>query len=1137
VKEYKTPAQFVAPSNIIDIDRESIAPDMLSLIELTQQQINVVVSTVPGGAKNVQDIYPLSPLQEGMLFHRLLNEQRDTYVLSTLFELQSRAQMQALIDALKNVINRHDILRSAVLWEELPRPLQIVYRTTILPIEDLVLDGGRDAVEQLKERMRPGHERMDLRKAPLMRLQLAADPDGVRWYALLRVHHVVCDHQSLRVLVAEALTLLEGNGGALPLPVAYRDYVAQALTHVPTKEADVYFRSKLGDIDEPTAPFGLVNVHGDGGQIEEASRALDPALARKIRIQVRRSRVSAARLFHAAWAIVVALTSGRSDIVFGTVLLAARQRSARARRMLGMSVNTLPLRLRLHDLTVEGLVQHVCQELEELLNYEQVPLTLAQRCSGIVGTAPLFSALLNYRHSMASAQAEGVFTSGVRVLARGEAWTNYPVALAVDDLGEGFVLTAQTNLPVYPYRIMGYLETAMQSLMDALEHAPQTPALSLSILPQPERDQVIDAFNATRALYPSEKLIHDLFEDQVSRVGSETAIVYGRQSLRYSELNMKANQLARYLRAKGVGPDQLVGIFVERGVDMVVALLGILKAGGAYLPLDPNYPGERLEFMLRDAAPRILLTQASLREKLYNAEADVIVLDDSWSEISKNDASNVDSKAFGLRSHHLAYVIYTSGSTGFPKGVMIEHRHVLNLWSGLERLYGQSTSCQRIALNASLNFDASVQQVVQLLSGRTIFVIPQEVRRDPHMLLRFLHENQIEAIDCTPSQLRSWIAAGLLKQDPCSLRVALVGGEAIDVELWGDLTRCPNIEFFNVYGPTECTVDATAARLKGDLTAPHIGQPMVNRRVCILDRDGRLAPIEVVGEIYIGGAGIARGYLNRPELTAEKFVTAPVFGADVHARVYKTGDLGRWRGDGTIEYWGRNDNQVKIRGYRIELGEIEAQLTRYDNVKEAVVMLSKEGPGEQRLVAYVVPENSSDSGPAAEELRAHLKLVLPDHMVPTTFVVLERMPLTPSGKLDRGALPAPDADVSASQQYQPPQGESEIMLAGIWAELLRVERVGREDNFFDLGGHSVLAMQVTARVNSLLTIEMPVRLLFEMPTVKELATQVNDLRRARLLDSIAEGGSEMEELLEQLASMPESQVDQLLGELSVREKL
>ncbi|MEP7242924.1 MAG: amino acid adenylation domain-containing protein [Gammaproteobacteria bacterium] len=1087
----------VPPPNLITADCERITPALLPLVELDQRQIDNIVQTVPGGAANVQDIYPLSPLQEGMHFHHLLNSANDTYVLSTLFELDSNARIVALTRALQSVIDRHPILRTAVLWDDLPGPVQVVYRRATLQVAERSLDPARSAIEQVKEWMRPQGQQIHLRKAPLVRLLIAPDLHNKPCYALVQVHHLVCDHQSLRQIVDETMACVDGRESPPSASAPYRNYVAHALAHGATSDAAPFFRAKLADVTEPTAPFGLLNVHGDGSRIEEYGEMLDPQLAAHVRTQARHLGVSPARVFHAAWALVVACASGRNDVVYGTVLSPPRQQRVKIERMLGMAVNTLPLRLQLHAATATELVTQTHDQITQLLDHVHAPLTLAQRCSGLAAHEPLFTSILNYRHSAPTGDTEETHSGGIQVLARGEAWSNYPVSLTVDDKGAGFLLTAQVDQRIGPGRVLSYMQTAVHSLSDALDSAPHTPALALAVLPQSELRQIDALSCGLYADYPHKKLIHQLFAEQVARTPYTLAAVHDAQSLTYAGLNQRANQLARYLQIKGVGPGQLVGLCIGRGLDMLVGLLGILKAGAAYVPLDPEYPRERLAYLLEDASPHVVLTHEQWQGRLPDAGRSIVALDRDWDEIARHSVDNIETDECLLPTRRCAYVIYTSGSTGHPKGVMIGHESVVNLWQGLEELYRHRASPRRVALNASLNFDASVQQIVSLLSGRTLFVLLQELRRDASLLLRFLTENCIEAIDCTPSQLKSWISAGLLESEHHSMCMALVGGEPIEADLWSQLAQCRSIDFYNVYGPTECTVDATVARLNGDATAPHIGRPMANRRIHILDQRGRPTPIAVAGEIYIGGAGVGHGYLNRPELSTQRFVSDP-FSADAQARLYKTGDLGRWRADGMIDYLGRNDDQVKIRGFRIELGEIETQLSRHPQVREVVVNARDDAAGEKRLVAYaVVAPEAGAAKPTADTLREYLKEALPEHMVPSAFVILERLPLTPSGKLDRRALPAPEHRDYASQQYEAPQGEIEAVLAGVWQRLLHVERVGRNDNFFELGGHSLLATRVASRVRELLRTDVPVKAVFDAPTLKKLSAFIEGQRRAR----------------------------------------
>ena len=518
------------PPNLIPAECEAIDPSMLPLIELGPEQIERIVRTVPGGVRNIQDIYPLAPLQEGILFHHLLGQKGDTYIATTLFQFSSRPELDAFISALQGVVDRHDVLRTAVLWEDLPQPVQVVWRRARLPIDEIELDRDRDSVEQLEERMTTQNERLELRQAPLMRLEVAADVQGAQWYALLHSHHLAGDRVSLEIITSEVMAHHRGRANELPRPVPYRNHVAQTLAQRSSEEAKTFFRKRLGHIDEPTAPFGILDVHGDGRQVAEATRQIDGRLAERVRSQAKRLKVSVATLLHAAWGLVVSVTSGRAEVVFGTVLSGRMQDTSESQHAIGMLINTLPLRLRLQDLTVGELVQQTQRELMELVKYEQFSLTSAQRCSSVSGSAPLFTALLNYTQSAPNSEAGWVsVASEMRVL--GSRWrTNYPFALSVEDDGEGFALIAQTDRRIDPYRLLDYLRTALQSLVESVDESLQIPALALAVLPENERRQVTEIFNATRVALPRNRLVHGMFEDQVKRTPAAIALLYEQQN-------------------------------------------------------------------------------------------------------------------------------------------------------------------------------------------------------------------------------------------------------------------------------------------------------------------------------------------------------------------------------------------------------------------------------------------------------------------------------------------------------------------------------------------------------------------------------------------------------------------------------
>ncbi|OWO78932.1 non-ribosomal peptide synthetase, partial [Photorhabdus luminescens] len=549
------------------------------------------------------------------------------------------------------------------------------------------------------------------------------------------------------------------------------------------------------------------------------------------------------------------------------------------------------------------------------------------------------------------------------------------------------------------------------------------------------------------------------------------------QTLSYAELNVRANRLAHQLIALGVVPEQRVAICVSRSPAMVVALLAVLKAGGAYVPLDPVYTSERLTHILTDAAPTIVLADNIGRDVLGEKTlAALTVLDPNILPDQVDSNPQIPT----LTARHLAYVIYTSGSTGMPKGVMVEHRSLLNLHGALTaQVFAPSSVSYRVSLNASMAFDAALQNILGLLNGYTLVIVPQDVRVDGAALLQFLATANLDVLDCTPMQLEMLLAAGLSEHQKAL--TLLIGGESIPQQTWQTIAGIPQLTAYNVYGPTECTVDATLASIEPAHPYPTIGRPLANTRLYLLDNSGHPVPLGAIGELYVGGAGVARGYLNRAELTAERFLVDP-FSDKPGARMYRTGDLARYLPDGNLEFLGRNDQQVKIRGFRIEPGEIEARLAEYPAVREVAVLALGDGQ-DKRLVAYVVADANEG---LINSLREHLRSQLPDYMVPSAFVRLDAFPLTPNGKLDRRALPAPDSDAVARQVYAAPEGETEIALAAIWCELLGVEQISRYDSFFALGGHSLLAVRMIERLRHL-GLTLAVRDLFQSPVLSELA--------------------------------------------------
>ncbi|TFF33719.1 non-ribosomal peptide synthetase, partial [Pseudomonas sp. RIT623] len=1039
------------PANLIPAGCGRITPELLPLIELDQAVIEQIVACVPGGAANVQDIYPLAPLQEGILYLHLSSAAADPYALRAHLRFDSPARLSAFAQALEQVIARHDILRTAVLWEGLAQPVQVVWRQAplqVLPLEERQL------------------ARLDLAQAPLIRLLHRPEAGSTRVEAVLQFHHIVLDHVAMQAVQAEMRGYLLGQDLPLPPSVPYRNYVVQARQGVSEAQHEAFFRAQLGDIDEPSLPFGLREVQGDGLAIEVAEVEFVGQRYQRLREQARQLGVSSASLLHLAWARLLAAACGKDRVVFGSVLLGRLQGGEGSERALGMFINTLPLRVDLAGVSVREGVQALQRDLSALLVHEHASLALAQRCSQVAAPLPLFSAMLNYRQSSrASAQADA--WQGIETLGS-EGHSNYPLALDVDDFGDSLRLGVRVTPQVGAQRVCEQLLHVLDGLLQALAHQPDSALTEVPVLAPAERRQVLQGFNDTARAYHLEQTLHGLIEAQVRRTPDALAVTAEEGVLSYRQLDEQANRLAHHLIGLGVEPDDRVAICVERGLSMVVGLLAILKAGGAYVPVDPEYPAERIRHMLSDSAPVAVLVQAATGTVAEGAR--LVDLDQPTWLAQPATAPQVA----GLTPRHLAYVIYTSGSTGLPKGVMNEHAGVVNRLLWMQDAYPLGAA-DVVLQKTPFSFDVSVWEFLwPLQTGARLVMARPGGHRDPEYLREVIRAEQVTTLHFVPSMLDVFLAHGQLQ--PERLKRVLCSGEALP----GSLVRrfqaqLPSVELHNLYGPTEAAVDVSAWHC---VTAPDntpIGKPIANTTLYVLDTHGQPVPRGVPGELYIGGVQVARGYLNRAELTAERFIDDP-FASRAGARLYRTGDLARHLADGNLEYLGRNDDQVKIRGLRIELGEIQACLTRVEGIKEAVVLAR-----DQRLVAYY-----TGAAQTVDTLRAALLGQLPEFMVPASFTHLDALPLSPNGKLERKALPAPDVP---QQAYEAPQGEVETLLAQLWSELLGVAQVGRHDNFFELGGHSLLAVTLTARLRKA-GLRADVRVLFGQPTLAALAAAV-----------------------------------------------
>ncbi|WP_414445210.1 amino acid adenylation domain-containing protein [Burkholderia sp. 22PA0106] len=1070
----------IAPPNRIAEGTTRITPDLLTLIDLSQHDIDTVTQRVPGGAANIADIYPLTPLQEGILFHHLMNRDGDAYLLSMQVSLDTQAHAERFVAALNEVVGRHDILRSAVLWEGLPQPLQVVQRHVAIEVERPAPEAGTagaagatDIAAWLRHRYDPHHYRLDIRDAPLLRVAIVEDAGNQRWLMQLLSHHLIADHTSLELVIGEIRQIVQGASDRLPPPVAFRDFVARSVAGRGDAAHEAFFTEMLAPLTQPSAPYGLLNVRGDGSDLDEATLELGAALSGRLRQQARSLGVSVASVMHLAWARVLAAACGHRDVVFGTVLLGRTQGGAGVERAMGMLMNTLPVRFHVGALNVRDAVRQAQATLAGLLRHEHASLALALRASPLGAGTPLFSSLLNYRHTDAAAERGEAAWGGFRQLAFKER-THYPVGMMVDDLGRDFRLTAQIGGDVKPDAVCMAMHTVLENLVTALETTPALALDAVRVMPEAERAQVLHGWNDTAMACERAQSVQGMFEAQVARTPDAVAVRFDDEVLTYAQLNARANRLADHLVTRGVGPDVMVGICMHRGIDLLAALLGVMKAGGGYLPLDPAFPAERLAMMLDDAQPAFVLTNDGLLAD-HERRLDL----SEWPD--GDDDFRVESRPDG---DQIAYILYTSGSTGRPKGVQVTQHGMLNILMSLQRDLKLEAQDKLLSVS-TLSFDiAALELCLPLFSGACVVIASRETALDPAKLSTTLEQQQITAMQATPSTWRMLMDFGWT---PSTDFLLISTGEALPRDLAEQLLQSV-ASVVNLYGPTETTMYSTISRV---FPSEHgvridIGRPVANTQAHILDEALELVPIGVAGELFLAGAGVSRGYRDRPDLTAERFVPNPY--GEPGTRMYRTGDLVRWLPHGELEYLGRIDQQVKLRGFRIELGEIEATLRSLPEVRDAAAMVREDQPGHKRLVGYVVAaEGQTPVGTQA--LRQALSRTLPDYMVPSQLIWLDALPQTPNGKLDRRALPTPDA-LQAESAYVAPRTPTEQALGDIWRDILKLDRVGVHDNFFELGGHSLLAVQVASAVRSRLGIEVPLAELFAHPTLALFASAV-----------------------------------------------
>jgi amino acid adenylation domain-containing protein/non-ribosomal peptide synthase protein (TIGR01720 family) len=1046
-----------------------------------EQEVNAPPPT------DLEDILPLSPLQQGFFFHALLDPgTSDIYTSQLVLGMEGPLDATALRTAAQTLLRRHPNLRAAFWHEDLSRPVQVIPRHVELPWEEADLTGAADPEAEAdrrveRERARP----FDLTSPPLLRFVLVRLPER-RYRLILTNHHILLDGWSMPVLATElfALYVQGGHDSGLPRPTPYKNYLGW-LARQDTGAATAAWRDALAGFDEPT----LVAPETAGRHPvapQQTVLELQEALTTRLTKVARRHGVTLSTAVQGAWGLVVGRLTGREDVVFGSTVSGRPPELPGVEQMVGLFINTIPIRVRARpgDSLAE-VFERLQEEQSELLAHHHVGLTEIQRVSGHGVLFDTMTVLENYPFDPATMDGSlnGVRLTGVQ----SHDATHFPLSLVALP-GARLSLRLNYRPDVYEREVAERLLARVGRFLEAFAADADQPAGRVGLLDETERRSLAER-NDT-AMEPPRPTLPELFETQAARTPHDTALVSDGATMTFAELNGRANRLARDLVVRGAGPEDRVALVLPRGAGLVVALLAVLKAGAAYVPIDPEYPADRIAFMLEDSRPALVITEGGLVPDV----AGRLSLDGRPGPPAANltDADRVRP----LLPGHAAYVIYTSGSTGRPKGVLVPHRNVASYFEAHRRTFidpelAAARRRLRIAHTASFSFDTSWMGLLWMMSGCELHVIDDATRRDGAAFTDYVARTRIDLVNTTPSHFRSLRELGILDEGRHVPGLLLLGGEAIGEALWNDLCELPATTVRNFYGPTEFTIDSLNRRLTAGVR-PNMGGPIPGTRAYLLDAALQPVPDGVAGELYLAGNQVARGYFGRPSLTGQRFVADPYGGPG--ERMYRTGDLGRRLPDGSIEYLGRADGQVKIRGYRIEPGEIEDVLTGHEAVAQVAVVVREDRPGEQRLVAYVVPAASPDlpadlpaNLPAnlvdGVELRRYAAERLPGYMVPL-FVGLAELPLTVNGKLDRAALPAPDARTLESRAPRTPQQE---ILCGVFAEILGLPRVGVDDDFFELGGDSLTATRLVSRVRSALGAELSIRSLFEAPTVAGLA--------------------------------------------------
>ncbi|MEO6230170.1 MAG: amino acid adenylation domain-containing protein [Ferruginibacter sp.] len=1049
-----------------------------------------VAEPVEKRAKNITAIYRLSGLQQGMLFHGLYDQGVGAYIEQFKCDLTG-VDLEILNQSWDHIIESHSILRTSFNYDAFKVPVQCVHRTVKLPIVLLDFSKITESERAAKLDEYEATDRtteFDFKVAPLMRLSLIK-LDENKHRMIWTSHHILFDGWSLPILMREFLTAFEQLKSGDPLAHfeedRFEDYI-RYIDRIDKVAEESYWRNYLKGIEYSTMlPFiGVAADRNKGlGKYQTLRLILDTSTTGKINQFAQRQRLTVNTLIQGVWSYLLHQYTGNSDVVFGVTVSGRPSDLPGVEHRVGMYINALPF----HSVLMEE--QNIVQWLQDIQagqvnsrQYQFTPLQQLQSWAGIHGD--WFDTMMTFENfpvnKMLGSKEWSLKVENIHFIEH----TNYPLNVIIESAEEinvSFSFNKALLDEVQVSRIRGHFENVLLQIIANEE----SDIAGLKLLTTAEKQQLLGAFNNTTQEYPQEQTISSLFEAQVLKTPEAVAVLFEGNKITYQELNERSSQLAHYLVAKGIGKDILVPICIERGIEMLIGLLGILKTGAAFVPVDPEYPEDRINYMLHDAGAAIAVSSAESSSKITNAgNLEIIKIDSDWPLISNQPSGN---PGIAVDPHQLAYTIYTSGSTGKPKGVMIEHTSVVNLLFSIAKEVQFNAGSVFMSVT-TFSFDICYLELFMPLAlGGKLVVLSREDAMDGFRLSGNIAQHHPTHIQGTPSTWQLLLDATWENNENVKM---LVGGEAVKEDLKKILTKKGDV--WNVYGPTETTIWSTIKKLEYN-EAVLIGKPVANTHIQIVNQLGELVPVGVAGEILLGGKGMARGYYKRPELTAEKFITDNNYSNAPGAKMYRTGDLGRWLDDGNIECLGRIDEQVKIRGYRIELGEIETVLLQSGMVRQSVVVAKEDLAGNKRLVGYIVPHSTTDK----QAIIAYLRTKLPDYMVPALWIELETLPLTPNGKINKKALPDPDNNDLAETEYLAARNEQEAYLVKLWQDLLNIERVGVNDNFFVLGGHSLLAMRLVSLIRKELELDIPIKTIFTYSTIATLSAQLQSVSNVK----------------------------------------